>query len=808
MHIIHRGAVSAGLFFVAACYCSLLHAQEPDNLVRAIAQKMHAYSKEDTKLFVHYDKTVYTNNENVWLNGYLLAAPGFDKHTILTVALIHNSDRTVVLLQHFPMMNGLAPGNFLLPDSLPTGAYSFIAFTNMLAGGKPVAVFNQPVTIRTAIKPGFLATLKMTDSVKSTTDTARALLQLHTNEFRAIAGAAIRFHYTTRNKGIIQGTAVTDRIGEYMLAIPVKDIPARSNTLEVAITWQKEKRYLQLAVPLPPAPPVISFHPEGGALTEGETSLISWETSDSAGSPMSIQALLLDNNIPVDTIQTSGYGLGHFSILPAQGHRYTVRLLNTSFAGTEYALAPVMIQGAHLRLLNTLAQDTLRLQIKKYTSQKLMVIVHNYRELFSQFSIETNVAREYKVVLANIPRGPAMISVLDSSGMLLLEQMFFAHYHLSGKINIRLDSTGFTTRQPVTGLISINDAEGRPVKALLSVACMQDNRIQLRNVRTINTYAYLQNELGHLPFKWQPLAYGPENATYLQDILRSHTWEHFRWTDLIKNTATDTAIITIPSIRASLQKGEKRPAKPVPVIILAGSGLTSIQSDSSGRFTLDEAAILVKGRGKAYAFVEGKSQADYRFIWEDDYQKIARQLAANVQFDNDIKSSSMQDTRFTVLKDGEGARLPEVIVTAGKQDTFISNAKNECGDYVCMYGILNCPNHPFGGRLPVKGENYRLPGGGSLVYLGCAEKSRREFMTPLPVISEPLPFTISDYSASTQTAPDYLSTIYWNPLLPADGRFSFTTSDITGKFRIMVQGITENNEPLYGEYIFEVRPRQ
>ena len=68
-------------------------------------------------------------------------------------------------------------------------------------------------------------------------------------------------------------------------------------------------------------------------------------------------------------------------------------------------------------------------------------------------------------------------------------------------------------------------------------------------------------------------------------------------------------------------------------------------------------------------------------------------------------------------------------------------------------------------------------------------------------------FYAADHSKDETTEPDYSSTIYWkNWLLVNEDKsaeLSFYTSDITGKFRIVVQGVA-GNDVVYGEDGFMV----
>jgi hypothetical protein len=66
----------------------------------------------------------------------------------------------------------------------------------------------------------------------------------------------------------------------------------------------------------------------------------------------------------------------------------------------------------------------------------------------------------------------------------------------------------------------------------------------------------------------------------------------------------------------------------------------------------------------------------------------------------------------------------------------------------------------------------------------------------------PNPFRALDYESSVQDsqAIDYRSTLYWNPNLitgqTGEGTVTFYTSDLTGKYRVTVEGVNSNGEPV------------
>ncbi len=102
-------------------------------------------------LFVHTDKDIYTNNEDIWFSAYLLKSESIApaSHTITSVALVREGVKKVALQRNYLMQNGLSFGSLPLPDSLAPGKYQLLAFTNVTDhAGNPLAVFSQSITIK------------------------------------------------------------------------------------------------------------------------------------------------------------------------------------------------------------------------------------------------------------------------------------------------------------------------------------------------------------------------------------------------------------------------------------------------------------------------------------------------------------------------------------------------------------------------------------------------------------------------------------------------------------------------------------
>lgn len=76
--------------------------------------------------------------------------------------------------------------------------------------------------------------------------------------------------------------------------------------------------------------------------------------------------------------------------------------------------------------------------------------------------------------------------------------------------------------------------------------------------------------------------------------------------------------------------------------------------------------------------------------------------------------------------------------------------------------------------------------------------------------SRPDVFRSPDYeeNRSEHSQPDYRSIIYWNPEIVTDeegvAKVSFYTADLQTRYRVVVEGVTENNEPVRGVHYLNV----
>lgn len=810
------------------CSFSIAHAQKHVNAIDSIAEKMSWYASagSSSTLFVHFDKTIYTNYENVWFAGYLLTTDtNVNTRNILSVALIKNDDRSIWAEDKFVMSNGISAGNMFLPDSIPPGDYSFISYTDVITNGYPNDIFIQPITIKTT-DAGFSASAKMLDSINLKTDSARILINTYTNDLHSIPNAQIVYVLGSGLHKSSPHKLKTNKSGEAIISIPLQEVNQDNNVLHLNIKYNSFFKDLDIRLPVYNKEPIVKFYPEGGNMVEATTGFIGWEVKNAEGQPLETSGILYKDQQIIDTIQSNSFGMGKFILTPQRGSHYYVKVLNRFSSDTVYNMPVLFPKIPVITIAKAVVNDTLQFEIKnaRNAGGRLFFLLHNYRDIYLVSAINANKS-DYliKIPLEEVPKGIITLTLLDSAGRPLAERLFFAHYNKRTVIEIHTDSSLYFTRGKVQLSLKLHTSDEKPLQGIVSLACVQDSRIDIMKMNDIESYVYLTHELKDLPFKQSALVSPRDNNEYLEDVLLIKGWRRYTWSEMMLSKSIDTLKEYQSLIfTGNILHHSKPVAKPIDLSMMVDPAFYAIRTDSSGRFKIDPKFIIEAPNKKVTLFVN-KGSSDYDIKINDPYNELNERLAKQFVLDNNDIPIGRETSETLVLKNDEYAKSLDVVTVVSKKTNGYIGFENpifkssDCDDYVCIFGILNCPNHPHGSpgeTKPVVGIQYRLFDGRKIVYQGycngTSKNANLKTITSINGIYTAKEFYTADYSKFDPPSPEYLSTIYWNPGLTINAdretKISFYTSDITGKFRVIVQGVIPG-DVIYNEYFFTVQKK-
>ncbi|MDB4926557.1 MAG: hypothetical protein JWR23_2613 [Mucilaginibacter sp.] len=812
-----------------------IHKTLNDSLIKKVI--LYGKSLSSSILFTHFDKVVYVNNEDVWFTAYLLNAnKKVNNPTILSVILINDHDRSIVLEHRFLMTNGLSFGHVIIPDSVPPGDFSFLIYTNEILNGRPHDIFTQPITIKATSQPSLLANLRLLDtSANLLTPYRKVQFKASTNDGKPLSDASINYSITNHGHSVYSGKVKTNKNGEYLFSIPADQIAKEESILEVNVKYRKEFRNIELLFPASFGKINLKFYPEGGSLVYSTPSKVGWEAKNAGGKPIKVTAVIYENKRPIDTISTDSFGMGEFKLIPLFGNTYKVSLLGYS-SDSVYLLPPILLKGPVISVNNAVANDTLQARIVSKYPGKFFVLIHNYKAVFFSFPVQVGAAGKRVLInLSEVPKGLNAITILDSLARPLSERLFFAHYDRRIPLTISTDKSVYGSREKVNLRLKINSLSTIPIKGIVSIACVQSNRKQIRKANDIESYVYLKHELETIPIKDKYMGRTMEDKAYLESVLLIKGWRRFTWAAMLGTTAQDTLEhCNLIGFKGEIKENNKLLKRPINIMVKTDSLTNIITTDKTGSFVLENNNLITAENVKIHLILNDNN-SNYKISIDKSFDELDRLLINQFNPSNYSDDISNKESSNTLIVGAlEHTINLKNVVIKGQRDQFISVAPplgtNQCGDYVCRFNVLNCPFHPHEttNHPPIVGKGYLQYSNGdntsftryistryvqgigvdSIIYLGCGTPKVYPSRLTLNGVWYSKEFYKEDYSKADPSQIAYQSTIFWkhscNINSTAEINLSFYTNDIKGPFDIIVEGVA-NNDVIYTDYEFNVK---
>jgi hypothetical protein len=121
------------------------------NRVSPIQQQFEINSENNyqEKVFIHTDKTVYATGEIIWLKTYITDAATNMLSPLSKICYVEitGTDKKVLLQGKIDVDSGEGNGSFQIPSSIASGNYMIRGYTNWMKNFDPQYYFEQPITI-------------------------------------------------------------------------------------------------------------------------------------------------------------------------------------------------------------------------------------------------------------------------------------------------------------------------------------------------------------------------------------------------------------------------------------------------------------------------------------------------------------------------------------------------------------------------------------------------------------------------------------------------------------------------------------
>ncbi len=748
------------------------------------------------QLYVHMDKSMYVNNENIWFKASLLkAADSVNSYHTLFVVLTNKISNKVVASEAFVMGNGLAAGYLFLPDSLGAGPYNFIAYTNKLPDSPYPAIFQQEIML---VNPRTAEAYQISFHANNTIiadDSISFLCKIINQQAAAVKDVQLQYKVWANDSLVSTGTGVVNQYGE---------LPIRFNytTTYSGLEWEamlidkKDTFFLRQPLTLLDEYAQFKFYPESGHWIDGIFSVTAFEINSLSGKPLSLVGQVLEDGIAITSFRTNAAGQGILSISPKAGKEYTIKLQESKVIIREAAFPIVKASGYQLVVAKAVTADTLTVVVhKKNAANGMQLALHNYEELFALIPLNQALDKiTVKIPVIDLPAGLATLTLFDVAQNPVAERTVFLKDNQRPVVEIKMDSSRYHQRSKVKVKMIVKDAQGNPLQGFFSMAAISYKRIDTTSFQDIVPYYYLNNYIQHKII--------PRSSLYslgaVQDIemfLLTKCWTKYHPTRPIP------FLPQMPSAKALevtgwVEKRGKKLKKPVELFLFSsGESFFSLTTDSVGRFSIPAEWLAVEGGQYVNVMLSGAAREEYDIIFDTERKQVEQAIAQH-RFSKTLQVRAALPVEEFPLQENIKTLSTVVVKTKTENTTWGGEYKSiNCNDFVCMYNILNCPNHPNSGTRPIHGQTYSYRGK-MVVYKSCQPEKEKQFFSKIKGRSFTKEFYKADYDVYNPTLPEILSTIYWEPHFvtneAGEAEISFFTNDLKGVFVCMIQGLTDN----------------
>ncbi|UYQ95816.1 hypothetical protein MKQ68_11960 [Chitinophaga horti] len=780
--------LTAYLFLLFTTLPTICFSQQADEQLEQIIHRFGEKSRVRAlpAVYLHLDKTVYVRNEHIWFTAYLINGAPETAHT-LYVSLTDPMKKRTVLREQFVLSNFLAQGYLMLPDSLETGEYRLTAYTNSYLQDQRQEVFQQAISVRAPDK----SRLQVADMSQPGDYGQPLKVKYKVTNYEQKPADKEDFVYALymNNRMLDSGRKKTDIWGEVPLQLKAPPDTVSELVLDVKAYYKNESKSTRLPVAMN-EPLRMRWFPEGGQLVEGRRMRVAFEITEK-GRALAVSGTLFADGLPVTTFTSNTAGRGWMYFVPFAGKKYTVQLNDRKTAVTA-ALPEIKPDGYTLFVTTGLPGDTLTAEITAPKDENdCYVVLHNYHEAF--FSGAVNLpqgAARIKIPLHDMPRGMANLTLFDKQGEPVAERAVMLQNAKRLNVSITTDSAEYHTRSKVKTTIKVTNNKGEPVKAVLSVGMALDKRIDTLRFRNIDRYYYFEQ---HLPAATLlPAHRFFENEQQLEELLLTKCWTRYQ----PKAEPLPAPQVYDENLHGQVLLRQKPLRRPATMLLLSTESSSLLTTDSAGRFRISYEQLRGPADTKFSITALGGERRtelqDYSVVLDKNpLDTLNRQLTEVYIPYQPLKEDILSAEEKIKMK----SMLKEVVVKARNEDYYNEFRSKTCNDWVCMYNVLNCRNHPYGTK-PESGMQYKY-GSGMVTYRACAQDSAAAtaFMKKIHGTWYTKEFYLADYSTFNPPDPEMHTTIYWNHSAMTDNNgelhLSFYTNDLTGRFAFIAEGFSD-----------------
>jgi hypothetical protein len=541
----------------------------------------HFQRQATRRSYVMTDKPLYQPGETIWFRADLRATGTLvgAAPTGLTVQLV--SPRGAIAIQkRIQTTGGVASNDFALPAEIDGGEY-----TIRLAADDGT-VDSKTIIVNTYEAPRLMKTVELLRKAYGAGDRVVAAIEVKRATGEPFAGKPLTGVVTVDDAEVARIAIKTDGDGKASVGFTLPGAIARGDGLltvladDGGVTESIQKR-----IPIVMTTLQLQLFPEGGDLIDGLPGRVYFEAKSSLGKPADIEGKLVDDRGKiVGELASLHSGLGRFELQPAADRSYHVEITRPAGIAQKFALPAAKPAGCVLRSVADRSPDAMRIAVLCTTSRELMIeaVLRETRVAGGTVAVTGGAPALIELPIDRAAQGAVRVTAFSAKQEPLAERLV---YHGRGhdlKITLTADRKTYAPRDPVTLKLHASDAAGRPVKANLGIAVVDDTVLSFADDKSARLLAhlYLEPELGVAAADPataidEPNFYfseAPEAPAAMDALLATRGYRRFEWQPVFAPPPPPAPPMTISEAEA-----------PVPMAMAMGGALGEEPRKEGGR---------------------------------------------------------------------------------------------------------------------------------------------------------------------------------------------------------------------------------
>ena len=481
------------------------------------------------------DKPLYQPGETIWFRADLRATGTLvgAQPTGLTLQLI--SPRGAIAMQkRIRTAGGVAQNDFALPADLDGGEY-----TIQLAADDGTTD-TRKIIVNTYEAPRLQKTLEFVRKAYGEGDQVAAAIEVKRATGEPFAGKSLTGVVTVDDVELARLAIRTDAEGKATAKFALPPAIARGDGLltiladDGGVTESIQKR-----IPIVMKTMQLAMFAEGGDLVEGVPGRVYFLAKNALGKPADVEGKVIDDRGQVvGELRSIHDGMGRFDLQPATDRSYHVEITRPAGIAQKFEVPAAKSGGCALRSVAEDSPDVIRVAATCTTARTVVVeaVLHETRLAAGAVDVAAGQPTLLELPVDPARQGAVRVTLFSSKQEPLAERLVYHGRGQDLKVTLSADRKTYSPRDPVKLRLHASDAAGKPVKASLGVAVVDDTVLTFADDKSARILAHLllEPELGATaaePIE-EPNFYfsdKPEAPAAMDALLATRGYRRFEW---------------------------------------------------------------------------------------------------------------------------------------------------------------------------------------------------------------------------------------------------------------------------------------